>query len=110
MRTITARSDIEKLFASGRRVSHPALLVLASRTPSSRDADGRVLIVAGKRLGGAVQRNRSKRVLREALRRAGGPWAGWDVALSARSGTDRADAAVLDDALTCALRTLGIRE
>jgi ribonuclease P protein component len=69
-----------------------------------------VLIVAGKRLGGAVKRNRSKRVLREAVRRTGGPWAGWDIALSARSGTDEADVRVLDEAVTAALLKLGIRE
>lgn len=48
---------------------------------------GRVAFIAGKKLGGAVVRNRAKRVLRAAARTAGGPWAGLDVLLIARSAT-----------------------
>ncbi|MBN1192770.1 MAG: ribonuclease P protein component [Coriobacteriia bacterium] len=108
MRTITAHSEIERLFREGRRVSHPALLVLAAPRPQGEASAGRALFVAGKRLGGAVVRNRSKRVLRETVRRMSGPWAGWDVALIARPGTADADARTLDEAVNKALESLGI--
>lgn len=57
------------------------------------------MFVAGRKLGNAVVRNRCKRVMREAARRGGAPWAGKDVALMARVGTataapDELDAAV----------------
>ena len=109
MKTITAHAEIDRLFAGGRRVSHPALLVLALPTPEARDPLGRVLFVAGTRLGGAVVRNRSRRVLREAARRSDAPWPGWDVALVARNATAAAEPAALDEALQRALATLGIK-
>lgn len=106
MRTITKATEIDRLFKSGRRVSHPALLVLALPRPDADDGEGRVLFVAGKRLGSAVTRNRCKRVLREAARRAGAPWGGWDVALIARETTATATATVLDEGIVTALKTL----
>jgi ribonuclease P protein component len=106
MRAITARADIDRLFTEGTKVAHPLLLVLAIRTPEARDQNGRVLFVAGKRLGNAVWRNRAKRVLREATRRAGGPWPGWDVALVARARTGQVPAPEIDVALSGALSRL----
>lgn len=109
MRTITSSSDVDRLFKQGRRSSHPLLIVLAAPSPEGRDAGGRVLFVAGRKLGGAVVRNRCKRVLREAARRARGPWPGLDVALIARSGTRTARPDELDIALTGALGRAGVR-
>lgn len=102
MRTIRSAAEIDGLFREGTRVSHPLLLVLAR---DSRDPDGRVVFVAGRKLGNAVARNRAKRVLREALRRAGGPWPGTDMALIARPGTGAAAPRELDEALARARRS-----
>lgn len=65
---------------------------------------GRVVFVAGKKIGNAVFRNRSRRVLRAAVRRTGLDWAGWDVALIARPQTATASPVQLDDALRAALK------
>ncbi len=108
MRTLTAHTDIDRLFAGGRRVSHPALLVLGAASPGGADAPGRVIFIAGKRLGNAVLRNRCKRVMRDAMRRAGGPFPGWDIALIARGRTARATPADLDMALGAAVAALEI--
>lgn len=48
---------------------------------------GRVAVVAGRRVGSAVRRNRAKRRIREAVRRAEVP-AGFDLVLSAKAGAD----------------------
>lgn len=104
--TITKASEIDMLFKEGRRVSHPALLVLLRPTPEGRMPDGRVVFVAGKRLGPAVVRNRCKRVLREAMRRTGGELPGWDVALVARERTASATPDALDRALRDARRSV----
>ena len=45
----------------------------------------RVAVIAGKRVGGAVQRNRARRVLREAWRRVEQTATGRDAVLVARA-------------------------
>ncbi len=106
MRTITSPSDIDRLFKHGRRASHPLLVVLASASPEWAGAGGRVVFVAGRKMGNAVMRNRCKRVMREACRRAGGPWQGLDVALVSRAGIATASPAAIDSALDAALTSL----
>jgi len=106
--TITSASEIDALFKQGRRAGTELLIVLTLPTPDRRGPEGRVVFVAGKKLGGAVHRNRCKRVVRDAVRRAGGPWPGADVALLARRGTATAAPSELDAALTAALRRLGV--
>jgi ribonuclease P protein component len=108
MRTLKAPSEIDALFKTGRRGGTDLILVLSTTTPAQRGPEGRVLFVAGKKLGGAVVRNRSKRVLREAVRRAGGPWPTFDVALVARPLTKSAGPDALDEALRTALRRAGV--
>lgn len=105
MRTIQASGDIDRLFREGRRSSGRFALVVAG--PSDEQA-GRVAFVAGRRIGGAVQRNRAKRVLRAACRRARGPWAGRDVLFVARSGICTAASDEVDAALSKALTELGV--
>ncbi|MDO9557660.1 MAG: ribonuclease P protein component [Coriobacteriia bacterium] len=109
MRTITAATDVDRLFREGARAARHNIVVLSTPTRESRDpSKGRVIFIAGKKLGGAVQRNRSKRVLRAACRRLGGPWAGFDVALISRASTASVVAKGLDEDLTAALRKLEI--
>lgn len=97
--TIKSSREIQEIFSAARRVAHPCVIALIVTTPEGRGQGGRVAFVAGKKLGNAVVRNRSKRVLREALRRAGGPRSGHDVVLIAREATAHASSAELDKAL-----------
>ncbi len=108
MSTITSPGDIDRLFKEGVRAAQAHAIVIAIRTERPRDPNGRVVFVSGKKLGGAVVRNRGKRVLRAALRRLGGPWPGWDVALIARRGTGELASADLDAELESALRKAGV--
>ncbi|MDQ3452655.1 MAG: ribonuclease P protein component [Actinomycetota bacterium] len=90
------RNDIRAVLAA-RNVAHGADMVIhASRLPRSRCPAGsaddalRVAVVAGRRVGGAVQRNRAKRRLRAAL--ASGPLpGGLDVVVVARHSVLGAD-------------------
>jgi ribonuclease P protein component len=59
--------DVRVARARGRSVTHGPYVLRYLRTPASPDAN-RYTVVAGKKVGGAVQRNRLKRVTREALR------------------------------------------
>jgi ribonuclease P protein component len=99
MSTIKSTREIDAIFRTATRIAHPTLIALVARTPEGRGHTGRVAFIAGKKLGGAVLRNRCRRVLREAARRAGAPWTGYDVALIARSGTATATVDELDTAL-----------
>jgi len=109
MRTLKAPSEIDALFKNGRRGSTDLLIILNTQTPPRRGPEGRVVFIAGKKLGGAVTRNRCKRVMREAVRRAGGPWEGRDVALMARKRVATASITDIDHALAEGLRRSGVR-
>ena len=108
MHTLKNASEIDSIFKEGMRATGGIVTLIARRTPEARAHEGRVLFVAGKRLGGAVVRNRSKRVLRDATRRSGGPWAGWDVVLMARPATSTASPSELDRALRSGLVRVGV--
>ena len=97
--TIKASADIERVFQNGQRFSGPLFTLLVDETPEQRDQSGRVAFAAGKKLGNAVVRNRCKRVMREAVRRNDGPWAGHDVVLIARRKVATADMDRIDSAL-----------
>ena len=71
---------------------------------------GRVAFVAAKRLGCAVVRNRSKRVLREAARALRLPIEGRDIILFATPKTRTASPEEMNQALASLLRRAGARE
>jgi len=107
--TIKSSRDIDAVFSSGRRYATPLFVALIVHTPEGRDPSGRVAFVAGKKLGGAVTRNRCKRVMRAAAARVGGPWPSHDVVLIARTGVRTAPALEIDDALRGVLTKAGIK-
>lgn len=72
--------DITSVLRSGRR--RGGALVVVHLRPASGGAS-RVAVVASRRVGGAVQRNRAKRLLREASRQLCLPQ-GYDMVLVAR--------------------------
>lgn len=63
---IRRRADFQQVYANGSRIHGRLTTLFALATPR---AQGRLGIAATKRLGGAVQRNRAKRLIREVFRR-----------------------------------------
>lgn len=110
MSTIKSSCDVQRVFSESRRVAHPLIVALIAKTPEGRGRSGRVAFVAGKKLGNAVSRNRAKRVMREAVRRARVTWPDHDVILIAREGTGDASADALDDAVTQILQRAGLAQ
>ena len=92
---LAASTRISTVHAQGRSLAND-LLVL--RVLPNGMAHSRFCFIAGKRVGNAVVRNRTKRRLRELVR--GRPTApGWDAVLIARRGAGAADFARLDRAV-----------
>jgi len=110
MGTIKSSREIDSVFREAKRSAHPLIIVLAAQTPEGRGRTGRVAFIAGKKLGNAVVRNRSKRVLRESARRCGGTWEGYDILLIARPATREAPEVALDSALQKQLAKLGVTQ
>ena len=64
-RRIRRRREFQRVFDAGRRAHGRYLTIIAAPSPSP---DSRLGIVASKKLGGAVVRNRAKRLIREVFR------------------------------------------
>ena len=87
MDTIKSSEQISRVFNLGTRFSSGEIRIIVKQVDDQRDPCGRVAFIAGKKLGNAVVRNRSKRVLRAAAHEVGLPAAGYDVLLMATPRT-----------------------
>lgn len=107
MRTIKSRTDFEHVYTRGKRYNHPLIRMVICEACCEGDP-GRVAFAAPKRLGNAVWRNRSKRVLREAARHNGLPVQGFDMIFFATRGTATAAAGEVAGALATLLKRAGV--
>jgi ribonuclease P protein component len=85
--TIKSTDEITTLFKTAQRITTNNLIVLSCETKDGRGLLGRVAFIAGKRLGSAPQRNKAKRLMREAAFFTQAPWPGFDVVFVAREQT-----------------------
>jgi ribonuclease P protein component len=69
-RRIRRRGEFQRVFDAGRRAHGRYLTLIAAPAPGP---DSRIGIVASKKLGGAVVRNRAKRLIREMFRTQASP-------------------------------------
>jgi ribonuclease P protein component len=94
--------DIERVKKTGRRLSTPLFNLVSCRSDVPH---ARVGVIVGKRLGGAVLRNRAKRVFRELARQVRPQLApGRDLLVFPRHGALTATYQVLREAWLAALR------
>ena len=130
-RNATRQGPAEALGLTGERSHNPLRLVMLSRPGDfARFAEGGIArshpllvgrfvrndldqtrfgLATGKRLGGAVVRNRVRRRIREALRAMAPSFQpGWDVLIIARPGIVEADQEALVGALGRVLRSGGV--
>lgn len=103
MQTIKSHQDFERVFTQGKRLNHPLIRMVICDCVSEGDP-ARVAFAAAKRLGNAVVRNRSKRVLREAARACGLPAQGREIILFATPRTRTASPEEMHAALQALLR------
>ena len=78
---VRRRSEFQRVFDSGYRVSSRYFTLLFAPRESSPPRLG---IVASRKLGNAVRRNRAKRLIREAFRHLSAPSAALDVVVIPR--------------------------
>ncbi len=64
--TLKSNSDFRRLYNRGKAITDPALVVYYSK---NRAGICRIGITTSKKIGNAVERNRSRRVIREAFRK-----------------------------------------
>lgn len=86
---LTRSTDFKRVRNHGKSFAHPLVVLII--LPSTHEAV-RVGVTAGRALGGAVERNRAKRLMREAVRpQIPSLRAGYDVILIARVSFLKAD-------------------
>lgn len=88
MLRLRSSTDIERVRREGHSYAHPLVVLVVLAQPLA--AHSRLAVIAGRSVGCAVQRNRAKRLLREAARRLS-VHAGWDMMLIARKPLTHAD-------------------
>jgi ribonuclease P protein component len=92
---LTRSEDFKRVRRIGKSYAHPLVVLVAYASEISAHTCARVGVAAGKTVGTAIQRNRAKRLLREALRpHLPAIAAVWDLVLIARPALANA---TLDD-------------
>jgi ribonuclease P protein component len=100
---LTRSTDFKRVRRVGKAYAHPLVVLIASPAEAG---SLRIGVAAGKSVGGAVQRNRVKRLLREAARAELAHFRpGWNLVLLARTPSSGASLAQI----ASALRSLLIR-
>ena len=83
--TLKTNSDFRRAYARGKSYTNPALVMYVRK---NRAGSCRIGITASKKIGNAVQRNRARRVIREAFRQIKLPLkSGFDIVFVARTKT-----------------------
>lgn len=90
-------SDFQRVWENGKSWSTPVLILRAHANGTNGNRFG---FVVGKKVGKAVRRNRTKRLMREAVRRRLERMRqGWDIILIARREAEGAEFAAVDTAV-----------
>ncbi len=103
--TLRENKDFRTLYYRGRSQVHPALVTYVRK---NRLGEPRVGITTGKKLGGAVQRSRCRRVIREAFRPHYPNVGGWDIVFVARTRLITMKSTQLAPVIESHLRKLGV--
>ncbi|NLT57465.1 MAG: ribonuclease P protein component [Clostridiales bacterium] len=103
---LTRNNDFRRLYARGRSVVGRHLVLYYAK---NRRGANRIGFTAGKKVGGAVQRNRAKRLMRESFRLLEPDIkTGYDFVLVARAHLPGLNCRVVQRALSEGLTTAGL--
>ena len=82
--TLNSNTDFRRAYMRGKVYTNPALVTYVIK---NRAGICRIGITTSKKIGNAVQRNRARRVIREAYRSLTPPEGGFDIVFVARTKT-----------------------
>ncbi|MDR2647702.1 MAG: ribonuclease P protein component [Oscillospiraceae bacterium] len=106
IKTLVRNGDFRRAYACGKSLAHPALVTYAAKNRAGKCRYG---ITASKKIGNAVERNRSRRVISEALRTLNEPTCGnWDLVFVARGKTKHTKSTQIQHIMRGHLRKLGV--
>jgi ribonuclease P protein component len=94
---LTRSDDFKRVRSSGKSYAHPLVVLVVT---SSEQTRVRVGLIASQSVGGAVQRNRAKRLLREAVKPYLPRLRPTDLLLIARTSLAKANLVQTSEALT----------
>ena len=103
--TLRENKDFRALYYRGKSAVHPALVTYVRR---NRLGEPRVGITTGKKLGGAVQRSRCRRVIRAAFQSLLPAVGGYDIVFVARGRLLSLKSTELMPIMEQQLRQLGV--
>ena len=104
--SITRNGDFSRAYRSTKTEMHPLAVVYVRRNKLGRKRLG---ITTSKKIGGAVKRNRARRIIRAAFAAIEPDiFPGWDIVIVARTKTTFAKSTVLEPVLRKQLTKLGV--
>ena len=106
--SLNENKDFLRLYYRGKSVAAPSLVVYAKKNPFGQVRMG---ITTGKKIGNAVERNRSRRIIRAAFDRVTTERTikgGWDIVLVARTKTRTKKSGALYNVMIDAFTKLGV--
>lgn len=102
-------SDFRRVYGRGRAQTNPALVTYVLKNRANRAGFCRIGITTGKKLGCAVERNRCRRIIREAYRSLAPFCAGgWDIVFVARHKTTQMKSTQIERVMRDHLSAAGI--
>ncbi|WP_083762399.1 ribonuclease P protein component [Slackia heliotrinireducens] len=107
--TVKSSVEVSRFFTDGKKAVTPYVTIFLIERSQYDHPRGRTCVMAGKKLGNAVTRNRAKRRMRALISDLGGPWPGYDVAFLARNRVLTANHEEMCNACKKALAKVGIQ-
>ena len=105
-RVLNKNRDFTRIYARGKSYVHPHLVLYVAK---NRLGAPRIGLTATKKVGGAVQRNRARRVMRAALAEHLSPnCSGYDIILVARARTPHLKSTQVSRTLAALLQRAGL--